>query len=434
MTSALLPYSFAPPPHHHSNHINHHQQQLAPAANHSSNQQQVQPSGLPLPLPAGQQLQLGAPAGAMPMPNGAHHMPLPIVPVGGGYYNDGMELVWHGEFSRLFGQFYPPHVWYLAITSQAPPNKWKFHRDSAKVRFCCQDCGNGWTSMKGRVTFWFNLNFATNEGSVQFKLYGQQCKKCNSGKFEYVMWYPEEVSKVMCNVYHKVGQTYYGFMQPPIRIDRRPGRPRNQHNSDLCQACHDGECDQGRPIKSLMSVNGGTNNTNGGLLALPPPPPPPPTTGSSEPRHVHHVTTATTNNGLVTYTTFPPLKPPHNFHYPPPPPSYFIPAAGGHQIALQPPMMPPPPTNGATIAPPPPYSNTAARFAGAGKPPPPRVLIVERKMNDRLMERVAEKLDQLHLEANSKTAADANNNNNNSSGADSSEGRKSTAKDDELCK
>ncbi|CAK8689408.1 unnamed protein product [Clavelina lepadiformis] len=183
-------------------------------------------------------------------------MQLPVVPVGGGCYNDGMEVVWHGEFSRLFSNFYPPHVWYLTITNQAPQNKWKFHRDSAKVRFCCQDCGNGWTSMKGRVTFWFYLDYENNAGFVQFKLYGQQCKKCNSGKFEYVMWYPEEVSKVMCNVYNKVGQIYYGFHQPPIRIDRRPGRPRNQHNSDLCQACRDGECDQARPIKPIITASG----------------------------------------------------------------------------------------------------------------------------------------------------------------------------------
>lgn len=178
---------------------------------------------------------------------------LPVVPVGGGCYNDGMEVVWHGEFSRLFSSFFPPHVWYLSITNSAPQEKWKFYRDSAKVRFCCQDCGNGWTSMKGRVTFWFHLNPTTSEGFVQFKLYGQVCKKCNSGKFEYVMWYPEEVSKVMCNLYNKVGQTFYGFMQPPIRIDRRPGRPRNQHNAELCQACRDGECDQGRPVKTLYN-------------------------------------------------------------------------------------------------------------------------------------------------------------------------------------
>jgi len=185
------------------------------------------------------------------------NMQLSIVPVGGGYYNDGMEIVWHGEFSRFFGQFYPPHLWYLSITSQKPSQNWKFHRDSAKVRFCCQECGNGWTSMKGRVTFWFNLNPITNEGTVHFKLYGQQCKKCNNGKFEYVMWYPEEISKVMCNLYHKIGLTYYGFLQPPIRIDRRPGRPRNQHNSELCQACKDGECDQikGRLIKPISRTS-----------------------------------------------------------------------------------------------------------------------------------------------------------------------------------
>ena len=50
----------------------------------------------------------------------------------------GMEVVWHGEFSRLFGTFYPPHIWYLTTTNQAPNHNWKQHRDSAKVRFCCQ--------------------------------------------------------------------------------------------------------------------------------------------------------------------------------------------------------------------------------------------------------------------------------------------------------
>nr|XP_026690293.1 uncharacterized protein LOC100184466 isoform X1 [Ciona intestinalis] len=228
------------------------------------------PGGIPCPIPG------TMPPANVPIPTSANGVSyptvpiqvpiqLPVVPVGGGCYNDGMEVVWHGEFSRLFCNFYPPHVWYLTITNQAPQQKWKFHRDSAKVRFCCQDCGNGWTSMKGRVTFWFYLNYLTNEGFVQFKLYGQQCKKCNSGKFEYVMWYPEEVSKVMCNVYNKVGQTYYGFLQPPIRIDRRPGRPRNQHNAELCQACRDGECDQARPIKTMFN----------GIIPSPLPNPPP---------------------------------------------------------------------------------------------------------------------------------------------------------------
>lgn len=59
-----------------------------------------------------------------------------------------------------------------------------------------QECGHGWTSMKGRVIFWFQLNYGSNMGYVMFKLYGQQCQRCKNGKYEHAMWYPEEVIKV----------------------------------------------------------------------------------------------------------------------------------------------------------------------------------------------------------------------------------------------
>jgi len=68
------------------------------------------------------------------------------------------------------------------------------------VTICFQECGHGWTSMKGRVIFWFELNYATNAGCVMFKLYGQQCQKCKTGKFEHAMWYPEEVVKVNSDI------------------------------------------------------------------------------------------------------------------------------------------------------------------------------------------------------------------------------------------
>ncbi|XP_013416737.1 receptor-transporting protein 4-like isoform X3 [Lingula anatina] len=153
----------------------------------------------------------------------------------------GMEIVWHGEFDRLFAQYFP-HQWFLMPTFSPPSERWRVFKDSAKVRFQCQECGHGWTSMKGRVVFWFHLNVATNSGYVLFKLYGQQCNRCKSEKFEHAMWYPEEVIKVVGNVYNRVGQVYYGFYRPPLRIDRRPGKPRNQHNAELCQACKDGLC------------------------------------------------------------------------------------------------------------------------------------------------------------------------------------------------
>ncbi|XP_002737994.1 receptor-transporting protein 3-like [Saccoglossus kowalevskii] len=161
---------------------------------------------------------------------------------------NSIEALWHGEFSKLFVN-YMPHVWYISPIEREPNRQWKRFRDSAKVRFCCQKCGHGWTSMKGRIMFWFTLNQVRGEGILHFKLYGQQCQRCQNGDYEFAMWYPEEVYKVLCNVYNRVGQNFYGFPQQPYRVDRRIGKPRRQHNADLCQACRDGECDTMRHLQ-----------------------------------------------------------------------------------------------------------------------------------------------------------------------------------------
>ncbi|XP_022699538.1 receptor-transporting protein 4-like isoform X1 [Varroa jacobsoni] len=154
----------------------------------------------------------------------------------------GMEQVWLGEFGQLFSS-YLPHRWSLVPVSDTPLGSWNQFVDSAKVRFCCEECGHGWTSMKGRVAFWFAQAAGTaGAGVVAFRLYGQQCERCKSGRFQDAMWYPEEVVKVLMNLYNRVGQTYYGFFEPPIQKARRTGKPRTPHNVQLCQACHDGVC------------------------------------------------------------------------------------------------------------------------------------------------------------------------------------------------
>lgn len=154
-----------------------------------------------------------------------------------------MTEIWEREFRFIFASFLPHH-WFLLKTFQSPSPRWRKFKDSAKVRFCCQMCGHAWTSMKGRVMFWFHQSLESScpEGFLQYKLYGQQCNQCQNGVFEDAMWYPEEVNKVLCNVYNKIGQVYYGFIVSPLRQERRAGKPRTQHNSALCQACMDGEC------------------------------------------------------------------------------------------------------------------------------------------------------------------------------------------------
>jgi len=153
--------------------------------------------------------------------------------------------------------------------------RFKMFIDSAKVRFCCDHCGHGWTSMKGRVVFWYELFELVDEhspkqtswslssasqgqtgapsrplasgsnlvGYCAYKLFGQQCDICKiENRFERPMWYPEEVTKVLNNLYNKIGQVYFGFRMPAIDRQRRAGKPKTSHNSSLCQACHDGVC------------------------------------------------------------------------------------------------------------------------------------------------------------------------------------------------
>lgn len=140
------------------------------------------------------------------------------------------------------------------------PTRFRMFIDSAKVRFCCDLCGHGWTSMKGRVVFWYELfelvgrdnSFDSNGtsddpshlvGYCAYKLFGQQCDVCKiENRFERPMWYPEEVTKALGNLYNKIGQVYFGFKMPAIDKQRRAGKPKTSHNSSLCQACHDGVC------------------------------------------------------------------------------------------------------------------------------------------------------------------------------------------------
>ncbi|RWS30722.1 receptor-transporting protein 3-like protein [Leptotrombidium deliense] len=150
-----------------------------------------------------------------------------------------MEQIWNEQFNKLFHIF--PHNWRLLQTEQRPfgGNILYNYNDSAKVRFCCDSCGHGWTSMKGRVAFFFDITFP---GIVAYTLFGQKCQKCETECYEEAMWYPEEVAKVLHNVRNEIGHIFYGLYFKPKEKMRRAGKPRTPHNSNLCQACKDGIC------------------------------------------------------------------------------------------------------------------------------------------------------------------------------------------------
>ena len=64
-----------------------------------------------------------------------------------------LSQFWHTTFDDIF-QVFNPDEWTLEPTDKEMPGDWRKFRDRAKVKFLC-DCNNSWTSMMGRIIFWY---------------------------------------------------------------------------------------------------------------------------------------------------------------------------------------------------------------------------------------------------------------------------------------
>jgi hypothetical protein len=134
--------------------------------------------------------------------------------------------------------------------------------------------------MKGRVVFWYGLMdqdpCIPPQGVVYFKLFGQICQKCNDpNRFEYAMWYPEEVIKVVENIFVKVSQIHYGWNAGSLRKDRRSGKPSREHNEGSCEACRFGVCSTAKqhPNNKIVPIEPKTKKKKSKKSTKPNPPP-----------------------------------------------------------------------------------------------------------------------------------------------------------------
>ena len=82
-----------------------------------------------------------------------------------------VDAIWKREFSSIFKSEFSPDLWGLEkcgdgdnagmsqdrrLNHLSNPGftNWLVFEENAKVRYCCNNCGNGWTSMKGKVVFY----------------------------------------------------------------------------------------------------------------------------------------------------------------------------------------------------------------------------------------------------------------------------------------
>lgn len=151
-----------------------------------------------------------------------------------------MSLVFHAEFQLTFGRYFTSDQWILIPLniegSCKLPTDCSCDVEIAKVRFECDSCGHCWTSMRGQISFFFE----PQSHVLYFKLFNQHCDQC--GHSSTPLWYPEEVCRVMKNVFVMVNQQLYPELVTPIKANhyRRFGNPKGQHHG--CESCRDGVC------------------------------------------------------------------------------------------------------------------------------------------------------------------------------------------------
>ncbi|XP_020916992.1 receptor-transporting protein 3 [Exaiptasia diaphana] len=157
-----------------------------------------------------------------------------------------LKTFWYDTFNATFNVF-DRDEWHLEPTNtEMTGSGWYTYQDKAKVKFVCSDCGRSWTSMKGVVIFWFQLNKETHKGNLRFKLFGQKCNSNCTDTFQKPRWYREEIEKVLSNILQKIGEKFYSFKPKESDTKTRQGRPRKPHNTSMCEACQMGVCNKSR--------------------------------------------------------------------------------------------------------------------------------------------------------------------------------------------
>jgi hypothetical protein len=151
-----------------------------------------------------------------------------------------MCSVFHAEFQLTFGRYFTSDQWILMPLGL--DGACKLPADTlcdveiAKVRFECDACDHCWTSMRGQISFFYDCKSHV----LYFKLFTQNCDQC--GEICSPLWYPEEVCRVIKNVFVIIQKSTYPQLITPVQSNhyRRFGNPKGQHHG--CESCRDGVC------------------------------------------------------------------------------------------------------------------------------------------------------------------------------------------------
>ncbi|XP_018117940.1 receptor-transporting protein 3 [Xenopus laevis] len=153
--------------------------------------------------------------------------------------------IWRDVFQDRIEELLVPHVWNLTVdTSLQKQPGWLQYTQCTFGRFRCSLCTRWWNSAEIHVLFLMKLDRTMRRGTVNMRIFRQECKKCTSAVMEKPEISLENITIIIGNLVKRIQSKFYSLnirnedAKPAVYSERREG----PHNKEHCEACKQNVC------------------------------------------------------------------------------------------------------------------------------------------------------------------------------------------------
>ncbi|XP_021175162.2 receptor-transporting protein 3 isoform X1 [Fundulus heteroclitus] len=129
------------------------------------------------------------------------------------------------------------------VTNDQRKRGWKVYCHNAYGHFQCGSCRKTWPSARAVLLFRYRLQ--KGRGTVIMRPYGQACRRCQDGEFDFPGFSRKEVEHALLRLFSKIRKNCYGEDEgdegsstSSTKVWTKP------HEKSLCEACRQGICCQ----------------------------------------------------------------------------------------------------------------------------------------------------------------------------------------------
>ncbi|XP_032887963.1 receptor-transporting protein 3-like [Amblyraja radiata] len=128
------------------------------------------------------------------------------------------------------------------LDAQRRAKGWKIYVTSTFAKFICRRCSNSWSSYRASMVFHYRLR--RKSGIVLLRLFQQQCRECKNPIMHKPQVNSDQMYEVLDRLILKILKNCYrvpNLVEEGRAVNHRKTKP---HESNLCEACGLGMCNQ----------------------------------------------------------------------------------------------------------------------------------------------------------------------------------------------